>query len=153
MKRVHWRIQISVAFSSAIAIMMIAGCTQNEEGRLAIQGTIEIGDQPIDHATLVLTPTSAGGSTVTTRIESGHFSFTRETGPRAGEYTVRINPDEASIEAIVEVAKRDPNQAAREFRAQPMSSSRRPFEAGANAMINITDNEATPLSIELRGSK
>ncbi|EMI20461.1 lipoprotein [Rhodopirellula maiorica SM1] len=134
---------------SGIAILIASGCSEPEPERIAIHGTIQAEGKPIEHATLILTPVSESAAPVTTRIEAGRFAFTRHTGPYAGEYIVRVNPDEASIEAIIEVAEQDPRQAARKFGAPRSPTSLRKSTAETTKRIEITPQCESPLQIDL----
>ncbi|WP_442509777.1 hypothetical protein SH528x_001374 [Novipirellula sp. SH528] len=134
---------------SGIAMVTASGCSEQEPHRIPIHGTVQVEGKPIEHATLILTPASPKSAPVTTRIEAGRFAFTRQTGPHAGEYTVRVNPDEVSIEAIIEVAEQNPRQAVREFGVHRSPTSARKRSSETAKRIEITPQHDSPLRIDL----
>lgn len=138
-----------VACSVAAAMLIATGCSDQGSERIAIQGTVQVEGTPIERATLILMPASQAGPPVTTRIEAGRFAFTRQTGPHAGEYIVRVNPDEASIESIIEVAEQNPRQAAREFGVQRSKGWSHKPSSDATKRIEITPQQKSPLRIDL----
>ncbi len=136
---------------ACVGIMMViaSGCSEPEPERIPIHGTVQVDGKPIEHATLILTPASQKGVPVTTRIEAGRFAFTRQTGPHVGEYTVRVNPDEASIESIIEVAAENPRQAVREFGVHRSPTLARNRSSETTKRIEIKPQHDSPLRIDL----
>jgi hypothetical protein len=82
---------------------------------------------------------------VATRISAGKFAFDKLTGPRPGEYVARVNPDEATIEEIADVASQNPHDAARKFNANASN----PSIALPEATVVIS-NESKVITIELK---
>ncbi|GAA5507674.1 hypothetical protein [Novipirellula caenicola] len=133
----------------SISISLATGCSEPAPERIALHGTVQSDGKPIERATLILTPASQTGTPVATRIDTGRFAFTRLTGPYAGEYTVRVNPDEPAIESIIEVAEQDPRKAAREFGVQRSKSLPRNATTNMTKQIEVTPQQKSPLRIDL----
>jgi hypothetical protein len=119
---------------------------------LALQGNVSVNGSPVDASTLILTPNSPGVVPVSARVERGQFAFTKETGPCPGEYTVRINRDEASIEEIIQLASGDPRRAAMDIRELKQSTMQGDALNHATATVRIIPDQGKPLSINLTTS-
>jgi hypothetical protein len=135
----------------AIGSVAIVGCGDNDDGRLALQGNVSVNGSPVDASTLILTPNSPGVVPVSARVERGQFAFTKETGPYPGEYTVRINRDEASIEEIIQLASGDPRRAAKDIRELQQSTVQDDVNH-ATATVRIIPDQGKRLSINLTTS-
>jgi hypothetical protein len=80
----------------ALAIAL-SGCGETSPRRYAIKGTVTLNGQSVSNATLILTPTGEGLAAAAT-IRNGVFELPAEVGPTAGEFYVRINPNEGETE-------------------------------------------------------
>ncbi|MDX1929793.1 MAG: hypothetical protein SFV81_24920 [Pirellulaceae bacterium] len=89
-------LRVFTCISLAIAL---CGCGKTEPQRYAIKGTVKLNGQPINNATLILTPTGEGLAAAAT-IQHGSFELPAEVGPSAGSFSVRINPNEAEVEEV-----------------------------------------------------
>lgn len=75
------------------------GCDDAKPPRFPIRGIVTLNGQPIDNATVILTPKEKGLA-ASAQIQAGVFELPAEVGPNAGEYYVRINPNEIEVEEI-----------------------------------------------------
>lgn len=94
-------------FVVAVAAAIVVGCADPGPRRHAIRGEVTLDGEPVDDATIVLTPDGEGLAAIA-EIEDGEFRFSEESGPTSGEFGVRINPNEAEMEAVED----DPDQLA-----------------------------------------
>lgn len=74
-----------------IAMMGCSGCSDPGPKRFPISGTVTLDGQPLDRATLILTPQGAGRAAAAC-IEAGAFELTSIDGPTQGTFHIRINP-------------------------------------------------------------
>ncbi|MFN7731803.1 MAG: hypothetical protein ACK5OB_07870 [Pirellula sp.] len=74
-----------------IAMMGCSGCTDPGPNRFPISGTVTLDGQPLDRATLILTPQGRGRAAAAC-IEAGKFELTSIDGPTQGTFHIRINP-------------------------------------------------------------
>ncbi len=99
-KRVtNWSLMIAVG----VVALMLSGCSESGPRRYPIKGTVKLNGQPVNNATVILTPVGEGLAAAAT-IRDGAFELPAAVGPSAGEYKVRINPNEAEIEEVAESA-------------------------------------------------
>lgn len=78
------------------ALFVIAGCGGGDEGdglaREAVSGTVTLGGEPLDGASIHLFPNDPGSAgEASAVIENGKFTIPKERGPIAGAYTVKIS--------------------------------------------------------------
>lgn len=74
-------------------------------------GTVSLDGQPLSDATIVFEPLDTEGTLASTAIVGGRFEWTKQDGPPAGRYHVRINPDGVEEEialSIMQSGKRQP---------------------------------------------
>jgi len=64
---------------------------------------VTLDGQPVNNATLIMTPKGEGWAAAAV-IRDGLFEFPADVGPSAGEFGVRINPNEVEIEEVAESA-------------------------------------------------
>ena len=98
------KVNLTIAFRTVafgLLFVFISGCGDTGPQRFAIKGTVKLDGRPVNNATLILTPTGAGLAAAAT-IRDGAFELPAEVGPSSGDFTVRINPQEAEIEETAE---------------------------------------------------
>lgn len=81
---------------SCAVLLAIAGCGAEDEGdgliREAVSGTVTLGGEPLDEASIHFIPTNPGAPGESSgEINGGKFSIPKERGPVAGGYTVKIS--------------------------------------------------------------
>lgn len=74
-----------------IAMMGCSGCSDPGPKRFPISGTVTLDGQPLDRATLILTPQGHGRAAAAC-IDAGKFELTSIDGPTQGTFHIRINP-------------------------------------------------------------
>jgi hypothetical protein len=91
--------QFKRALGLACFAFALCGCGDAGPRRTAIRGTVSLDGQPVNQATLILTPTAQGLAAAAT-IHHGVFELPADVGPTVGEFGVRINPLEAETEGL-----------------------------------------------------
>ena len=77
-------------------LLAVAGCGAEDEGdgvvREAVSGTVTLGGEPLDGASIHFIPTDPNSpGEASGEINNGQFSIPKERGPAAGAYTVKIS--------------------------------------------------------------
>jgi hypothetical protein len=72
-------------------MMGCSGCSDPGPKRFPISGTVTLDGQPLDRATLILTPQGPGRAAAAC-IDAGKFELTSLDGPTQGTSHIRINP-------------------------------------------------------------
>jgi hypothetical protein len=126
-----------------------AGCSGRDAMRIDASGFVNIKGQPVPSGTLVLTPKVSGRMPVASRIVDGQFAFDTETGPRPGEYSARVNTDEATIEEISTAAAEDPRAAERQFNLSHSSSSINRAATKRETSVVIGEGPGQTIKIDL----
>jgi hypothetical protein len=73
------------------APLVLAGCSDQYAGRMAVSGNVTLEGQPLDGGSISFEPidqgldTRAGGE-----VKNGRFSIPRESGLKPGKYLVRL---------------------------------------------------------------
>lgn len=80
----------ALAHLTVVSIFLFTGCTDAER-RIELKGEITLDGEPLENATLILTPKGQGKAVAAT-IEAGKFHLAKDLGPTLGEYHVQINP-------------------------------------------------------------
>jgi predicted small lipoprotein YifL len=88
-----------LTLSIAAGVVTLVGCGETGPERLPLSGTVTLDGQPVDDATIVLTPREQGKAAAALIVD-GAFTFTPESGPTPGTHDVRINPNEAEFEEV-----------------------------------------------------
>ncbi|MCO6454582.1 MAG: hypothetical protein J5I93_04620 [Pirellulaceae bacterium] len=95
--------------SRALACLLLAAacaaCGRSGPSRYAASGSVTLGGQPLDQASIIFEPRGKGGLVVAAPVVNGQFAWTERNGPAAGEYDVRVNPhgvDETEARQIVQ---------------------------------------------------
>ncbi len=83
---------------------VLFGCGDSGIRRYAAKGRVTLDGQPVNNATLILTPKGEGLAAAAV-IRDGLFELPAEVGPSAGEFGVRINPHEVEIEEVAANAR------------------------------------------------
>lgn len=111
--------------------MLFIGCDSGPK-RIAIEGTVTLDGQPLQQATLILTPKTNGSPTAAV-IENGRFGISAEYGPTPGDYFVRINPPPGGQEPTVREPGLERSDSHRETDVQ-----RIPIAYQRNGEISVT---------------
>lgn len=80
----------------AIALLL-GGCSDPQLMRYPVTGAVTLDGAPVDDCTIIFTPRGKGLAAAAS-ITSGQFVLTGADGPTAGDFSIRINPNEAEIE-------------------------------------------------------
>ncbi len=84
--------RIAVGFIPGLLLVLLAGCSDNYDGRKEISGTVKLKGQPIkDGAVIEFVPTEKQGTSATTMATGGAFKIPRENGLKPGKYLVRVS--------------------------------------------------------------
>ena len=76
----------------AIACGLLMGCGDSIDARrIAVNGSVSIGSEPVAEGTLSLVPVGEGPA-CGVAVKDGLFEIVKEEGPVPGEYTVRLTP-------------------------------------------------------------
>ena len=70
--------------------LLLAGCSSNTDGRLAVQGNVTFEGKPVESGTILFSPTTSGQYQANGQIMGGFFSIDAPYGPSAGDYQVSI---------------------------------------------------------------
>ncbi len=127
-----------IAFVS-VAIAL-SGCVESLQQRCAIKGTVKINGQPINDATLILTPIGEGLAAAAT-IQDGSFELSADVGPSAGDFNVRINPNEAEVEGFA------PSKHPHNANARPRIP--RLFQRNGSLIVQVTGERDQTLDFDL----
>ncbi len=76
------------------------GCMDSQPERIAVVGTMTLDGEPVQDATLILTPKSPGGRAAAVAIVEGEFALPQTQGVIAGDYRIQINPNGPDFEVI-----------------------------------------------------
>ena len=95
----HW----CKLMAGCLGCCLLCGCGDTGPRRYAAKGRVTLDGQPVDNATLIMTP-KGKGLAAAALIHEGSFEFAADAGPSAGEFGVRINPNEGEIEETAENA-------------------------------------------------
>lgn len=92
-------------FACLLLAATCAACGRSGPPRYAASGSVTLGGQPLDQASVIFEPRGKGGPVVAAPVVNGQFTWTERNGPAAGEYDVRVNPhavDETEAMQIVQ---------------------------------------------------
>src|SRR5690606_22495769 len=100
---------------------------------------VTLDGEPVNDATIIFTPQGSGLAAAAS-IVNGQFEMTAKDGPTAGQFNVRINPNEA------EMAEVAPSELA--------DSVKRPripivYQRDGKLLANIQAESTEPLSFQL----
>ncbi len=89
-------------------IVSLTGCgTKQEPRRVAVRGSVIVGDKLVPEATVRFLPeTGNAGPVAMTSVVGGLYNFTKLDGPYPGKYKVSVNLELGSLSKI---ASDDPN--------------------------------------------
>ena len=78
---------------SLLTGLLLIGCgKKSEPRRVAVRGSVIVGDQLLPKATVRFLPDKGNtGSVVDTSVVDGLYNFTKLDGPTPGRYKVRVN--------------------------------------------------------------
>ncbi len=93
--------QVTCGLLLGLLLVSLCGCRDSGPRRHPVHGTVTLDGQPVDNATIIMTP-KGGGLAAAAMIHNGSFALSADVGPSAGEFGVRINPHEAEMEAIAD---------------------------------------------------
>jgi len=75
----------------AVVFGLAAGCSDSNDGRLPISGSVKLHGQPIkDGAIVIFEPLEKQESAANATVSGGQFNIPRIVGLRPGKYLVRI---------------------------------------------------------------
>lgn len=76
---------------SVVMVVVFAGCDDGGEKRMAVNGRVTVGGQPLSggSGSIAFLPTNGGQSAGVT-IKDGTFSIEQKNGPTPGKYAVDI---------------------------------------------------------------
>ncbi len=89
------------AICCLVLISVVSGCGDAGPERFPVKGTVLLDGKPLDRATIIMIPKGPGFS-VAAEIRAGAFELPVEFGPTAGEFHVRINPNEMQVEEVAD---------------------------------------------------
>lgn len=92
--------QVFKPASLAVAVLVLAGCSQQEQ-RYAVSGTVTVDGKPLDDVTIIFTPDGKGLSGAA-EVMNGKFVCSTKGGPSVGTFNVRLSPNEAEMEEVEE---------------------------------------------------
>ncbi len=90
-----------VAACMACLWSVAVGCMDGQPDRIAIVGTVTLDGEPVQDATLILTPKGAAGRAAAVAIVGGQFALPQTQGVIAGDYRIQINPNGPDFEDLV----------------------------------------------------
>lgn len=129
-------------------VMWLVGCGPDGPQRVPVSGTVMLDGKPVGDATIIFTPSSEGGLAAAATIENGTFVLTGLDGPTAGEHGVRINPNEAEMEAV------DPAELAPEqLRAERRPRIPRVYQQAGELSASVTGEPQQVLEFELSSKR
>lgn len=123
----------------SLVIIAAPGCGDTGSQRRAISGSVTLDGQPVNNATLILTPQGPGLSAAA-QIVDGQFALSADVGPTQGDFSVRINPAEVEFHPTTSARKTDGKS-----RQQIPQRYQRPGELS----VKITDDPAQTLELKL----
>ena len=100
--RVAERISLSRLSAASLfgGLVLLAGCApENELGREAVSGTVNLDGQPLDGGTISFEPLGEGGTSGGSTVTAGTFQIPEEQGLPPGTYRVRISAPEGGAAA------------------------------------------------------
>ncbi|MAT16248.1 MAG: hypothetical protein CMJ46_13375 [Planctomyces sp.] len=78
-----------------VLLLLMAGCSGESipRDRVAVSGSVKLGDDYVDQATVVFVPLNpSDGPKTSVTIEKGLFALPEEKGPLEGKHRVEIHP-------------------------------------------------------------
>lgn len=92
----------------SLSLVMIVGCGgKAEPRRVAVRGSVIVGDKLVPEATVRFRPAPGNPAPVAvTSISGGLYNFTNLDGPYPGQYTAVVNLERSSLSKM---ASDDPN--------------------------------------------
>lgn len=125
--------------------ILLAGCFDSSHERVAVRGTVMIDSRPVDQASIVLTPVDQGLPAIGV-LSNGSFEIPEDSGPTAGEFWVRINPDPALGESTSRNGA-SPQQASSRKMGIPKK-----FQRNGTIKVTVTPEKEQNISLELTSS-
>jgi hypothetical protein len=75
----------------AVVLASAVGCSDDDEGRMVVSGTVKLKGQPIpDGAIIIFEPLESQGTGATQPLAGGTYTLPRQYGLKPGKYLVRI---------------------------------------------------------------
>lgn len=81
---------ISFRWILGILLLASAGCGSDSTGRVAIEGKVTYAGQPVKEGTIIFRSLDASLPEASAGIAEGTYQIPLQTGPKAGEYEVKI---------------------------------------------------------------
>lgn len=104
-----------------------------------------IDSRPVDQASIVLTPVDQGLPAIGV-LSNGSFEIPEDSGPTAGEFWVRINPDPALGESPSRNGAPPPQASARKLGIP------KKFQKNGTIKVTVTPGKEQNISLELTSS-
>lgn len=137
--------------SPALTVLLLAaGCSEKDTGPKRVQatGTVNYKGQPVEGASVILSPDGAGQAATATTDGSGHFKLgTKEASDGAvpGKYKVMVSKTETTTEEIPETDPRygtvTPKTTVKEYLPAKYKD---PAKSGLTAEIKDGENNVLP---------
>ncbi len=109
MKSFVWR---AATICGALLAVVVAGCgASNELNRQAVSGMVTVSGEPLANGSIQFEPTGPKGTNGGAAIKAGAYAIAAERGLPPGEYLVRINGSNESIQVNLNEAPGDSSAA------------------------------------------